>query len=37
VEKLGIELKRGSAADAAGAVAADCPRWIESAKLVKLE
>jgi tripartite-type tricarboxylate transporter receptor subunit TctC len=37
VEKLGIELKLGSAADAAGAVATDCPRWIESAKLVKLE
>jgi len=37
VEKLGIDLKLGSAADAAAAVATDCPRWIESAKLVKLE
>jgi tripartite-type tricarboxylate transporter receptor subunit TctC len=37
VEKLGIDLKLGSTADAAGAVATDCPRWIESAKLVKLE
>jgi tripartite-type tricarboxylate transporter receptor subunit TctC len=37
VEKLGIDLKLGSAADSAGAVATDCPRWIESAKLVKLE
>jgi tripartite-type tricarboxylate transporter receptor subunit TctC len=37
VEKLGIELKLGSAADATSAVATDCPRWIESAKLVKIE
>ena|SRR5262245_37241334 len=37
VEKLGIDLKLGSAADAAAAVATDCPRWIESAKLVKIE
>jgi tripartite-type tricarboxylate transporter receptor subunit TctC len=37
VEKLGIDLKLGSSADAAAAVATDCPRWIESAKLVKIE
>jgi tripartite-type tricarboxylate transporter receptor subunit TctC len=37
VEKLGIDLKLGSSADAAAAVATDCPRWIESAKLVKVE
>ena len=37
VEKLGVDLKLGSAADAVAAVATDCPRWIESAKLVKLE
>jgi tripartite-type tricarboxylate transporter receptor subunit TctC len=37
VEKLGIDLKLGSPADAAAAVATDCPRWIESAKLVKIE
>jgi tripartite-type tricarboxylate transporter receptor subunit TctC len=37
VEKLGIDLKLGSSADAATAVATDCPRWIESAKLVKIE
>jgi tripartite-type tricarboxylate transporter receptor subunit TctC len=37
VEKLGIDLKLGSAAAAAAAIATDCPRWIESAKLVKLE
>jgi len=37
LEKLGIELKLGSAAAAAAAIATDCPRWIESAKLVKLE
>ena len=37
VEKLGIDLKLGSSADAAAAVTTDCPRWIESAKLVKLE
>ena len=36
VEKLGIDLKLGSAA-AAAAIATDCPRWIESAKLAKLE
>ena len=34
-QKLGIDLKLGSAA--AAAIATDCPRWIESAKLVKLE
>jgi tripartite-type tricarboxylate transporter receptor subunit TctC len=37
VEKLGIDLKLGSSADAAAAVTTDCPRWIESAKLVKIE
>jgi tripartite-type tricarboxylate transporter receptor subunit TctC len=37
VEKLGIDLKLGSSADAAAAVTPDCPRWIESAKLVKIE
>jgi tripartite-type tricarboxylate transporter receptor subunit TctC len=37
VEKLGIDLKLGSSADATAAVTTDCPRWIESAKLVKIE
>jgi tripartite-type tricarboxylate transporter receptor subunit TctC len=37
VEKLGIDLKLGSSVDAAAAVTTDCPRWIESAKLVKIE
>ena len=37
VEKLGIDLKLGSSADAAAAVTTDCPRWIDSAKLVKIE
>jgi hypothetical protein len=37
VEKLGIDLKLGSAADAAVAIATDCPRWIEGTKLVKIE
>jgi tripartite-type tricarboxylate transporter receptor subunit TctC len=37
VEKLGIDLKLGSSSDAAAAVTTDCPRWIESAKLVKIE